>query len=67
MQAQATRPQLSVEQIADRIFTSRKISRVDQHWLMSAMLSKDSLSPEDQTLISRLFHSLQKGTIRAVD
>lgn len=67
MQAQATRPQLAVEQIVERIFTSRKISRADQQWLMSAMLSKDSLSPEDQTLISRLFHSLQKGTIRAVD
>lgn len=67
MQTQTSVPQRSIEQIAQHIFTSRKISRADQHWLMSAMLSKDSLSLEDQTLVSRLFHSLQQGTIRAVD
>lgn len=67
MQAQAAVSQLSIEQIAQRIFTSRKISRSDQQWLMSAMLSKDSINTEEQTLIARLFQSLQKGTIRVVD
>ncbi|MBW4496789.1 MAG: hypothetical protein KME26_27690 [Oscillatoria princeps RMCB-10] len=67
MQAQATAPQLSIEQLVDRIFACHRISRADQQRFMKAMLSKDSFSPGDRRLIARVFDGLQKGLLRVVE
>lgn len=57
----------SLEPIVERIFSTHRITRADQRWFMSVMLSKDSLNPEDQNLISRVFEGVKKGSIRVVD
>jgi hypothetical protein len=44
-----------------------KIPRADQQRFMSAMLSRETLSGEDQKKINRVFDALQKGLLRVVD
>ncbi len=56
-----------IQQIAARIIDSRRISRTDQQTLMSALLSSDSLSPEEQNLIQQIYQDLKIGLIRVVE
>lgn len=67
MQAQAYLPQLTIEAVVRQIFSTRRITRSDQRRLMSMLLSKDSLSHDEQSYIDRVFESLQRGVIRVVD
>lgn len=67
MLCQSTLPKLSVEQIVERIFAFRQISRVDQHLLMSTLLSKDALSDREHMEINRVFDAVQRGLIRVVE
>lgn len=67
MSTQASLPKFAVEEVIERIFALRRISRSDQQLLMSALLSKSSLSEKDQQQINRVFDALQKGSIRVVD
>jgi hypothetical protein len=60
-------PKVSVEQIVERIFALRQITRMDQRLLMSAFLAQDSLSEKDHVEINRVFDALRKGLIRVVD
>ncbi len=60
-------PKVSVESILERIFAIRQINRRDQHTLMAALLSKDSLSEKDQRQINQVYEAIQKGLIRIVD
>ncbi|OKH36868.1 hypothetical protein NIES2119_15725 [[Phormidium ambiguum] IAM M-71] len=62
-----TQPKASVESILERIFAIRQINRTDQHTLMAALLSKDSLSEKDQRQINQVYEAIQKGIIRIVD
>lgn len=62
-----TKPKVSVESILERIFAVRQINRRDQHTLMAALLSKDSLSEKDQRQINQVYEAIQKGLIRIVD
>ncbi|XWK90662.1 MAG: hypothetical protein U7127_11610 [Phormidium sp.] len=62
-----TQPKVSVESILERIFAIRQINRKDQHTLMAALLSKDSLSEKDQRQINQVYEGIQKGLIRIVD
>jgi hypothetical protein len=57
---------IQVQQIATRIIDSRKITRADQHILMSALLSKESLSSEEQNLVQKIYKDLKIGLIRVV-
>lgn len=57
---------LPIQQIAARIIDSRQISRADQNILMSALLSKDSLSSEEQNLVQQIYKDLKLGLIRVV-
>ncbi|MGB7444429.1 MAG: hypothetical protein WA919_25475 [Coleofasciculaceae cyanobacterium] len=59
--------QVSIEQIAQRIMLSRRISRADQSLLMSALLSKDCLQPHEQELVKEIFQGLRSGLIKVVD
>lgn len=62
-----TQPKVSVDTILAKIFSIRQISRTDQHTLMGALLSKDSLSEKDQRQINQVYEAIQKGLIRIVD
>lgn len=57
---------LPIQQIAARIIDSRQITRADQNILMSALLSKESLSLEEQNLVQQLYKDLKLGLIRVV-
>lgn len=67
MQAQAHLPSLTVAQLVEQLLTTRRITRADQHRLMSMLLSKASLSPEEQTLVNRVFDGLHQGLLHVVD
>ncbi|MBW4678617.1 MAG: hypothetical protein KME19_00695 [Microcoleus vaginatus WJT46-NPBG5] len=67
MQAQATLPKISLDKIVERIMAFRQISRIDQRLLMSSLLSKDSLSEQEQSSINRVFDALQRGLLKVVD
>ncbi|MBD1922835.1 hypothetical protein H6F77_17420 [Microcoleus sp. FACHB-831] len=63
MQAQAHLEQVPIEKIFERIFTLRQITTVDQRLLVSAVLSKDKLNEQEQTLLNRVFERLDKGLL----
>jgi hypothetical protein len=65
--AQTCRRDIAVEQVFERILTSRRISRADQQLLMSALLAKDSLDREEESLIDEIFDGLKRGLLRVVD
>ena len=67
MLAQSSATNTSIEQVVDRILSSRKISRTDQQALMAALMSKNAISTKDQLLINRVFDALRKGQLRVVD
>lgn len=60
-------PKFPVQHVANRIINLRKITRIDQHLFMSAVLSKKSLSPEEQNLVERVYDGLNRGWIRVVE
>lgn len=60
-------PQLPVEKIVERIFAFRQIGRLDQHLLMSAMLSKDKIAPSELDRVNEVFDALQRGLLKVVD
>ncbi len=53
----------SLEQIVNRILSSRQITRRDQFHL----LSLQSLTSQEQALINRLFDRLRMGFVKVVD
>lgn len=53
----------ALEQLVDRILSSRQITRQDQH----SLLALYSLTAQEQALINRLFDRLRRGLIRVVD
>jgi hypothetical protein len=60
-------PKFPIRQIASRIIGMRQISRVDQRLFMSALLSKQSLSLEEQDLVEQIYQGLTRGWIRVVE
>lgn len=66
-QAEICFPKFPVEHLANRIMCLRKITRIDQHLFMSALLSKKALSPEEQNLVEKVYQGLNKGWIKVVD
>jgi hypothetical protein len=66
-QTQVCFPKFPVQQIANRIIYCRKISRIDQHLFMSALLSKKSLSLEEKNLVEKVYDGLSRGWIKVVD
>lgn len=57
----------TLEELVNRIFSSRKITRNDQQRLMTLLLSKDSLSVEENSYIDQVFDRLRKGLIHVTD
>lgn len=66
MPSTASVSQLMIEQVIHQIFTRRRISPMDQHLLMTVLLSKDVLSPQEQHLIDELFAALKTGMLKVV-
>ena len=60
-------PPAKTKQLVERIFTSRKITRADQHLFMSSLLSKSVISEEERCLINRVSEGVQRGLLRVVD
>ncbi len=56
-------PSLSLEQVVNRILTSRQITHEDQHLLL---LSK-TLTSQEIALINRVFDKLRQGLLKVVD
>ncbi len=67
MISQRSLPKVSVEQIVERIFAFRQITRTDQRLLMSAFLSKKCYNETDRLQINRVFDALQRGLIKVTD
>lgn len=60
-------PLPAIEQVVERIFETRQITRADQQMFMSALLSKDSLSLADQKHVDRVFEALRRGRLRVIN
>ncbi len=60
-------PEPNINQIVTRIFSTHRITRADQKIFMATLLSKESLSPEEQSQIDRVFDGLRQGLLRVVD
>ncbi|WP_017653539.1 hypothetical protein [Fortiea contorta] len=63
----ATATPMQLETVLERIFAIRRITRHDQHLLMSTLLSKEGLSEQESLQISRVFDALQRGLLKVVD
>lgn len=60
-------PQVPIDDIVERIFLSRRITRADQRIFMAALLAKHSLTRSEQQQIDRVFEALRLGKLRVVD
>ncbi|MCT7949865.1 hypothetical protein NG798_08705 [Ancylothrix sp. C2] len=58
---------ISLEQVVERIFSLRQITRFDQRLLMTSLLSKDLLTEADHKSINKVFDGLQQGLIKVAD
>ncbi len=58
---------MELEKLLEHIFSIRRITRQDQHLLMSTLLSKADLNEQERLQISRVFDALQRGLIKVVD
>jgi peptidoglycan hydrolase CwlO-like protein len=67
MQLQIERSRISLENIADRILSVRRITKLDRNMLESAILSQKFLSRAEQTLMTRVFDGLHQGSIQVVE
>ena len=59
--------QVKFEELVSQIVQSRKITRKDQHRLMSSLLSQNSLGEKDRILIDKVFDGVRKGFLKVVD
>ncbi|MGQ4649550.1 hypothetical protein [Lyngbya aestuarii] len=60
-------PKFPVRQVAGRIISLRKISRLDQQLFMTALLSKKLLSSEEKILVEQVYQGLHSGLIKVVE
>lgn len=67
MESQGKSPNATIEQVVQRIFSTHRITRADQRLFMATLLSKDTLSPEEQEHIDKVFDALRRGLLRVVD
>jgi hypothetical protein len=60
-------PNERLREVVKSILSHRSINRTDQKVFMSALLSKDKLSLEDQKIIDQVYQGLQSGLIKVID
>ncbi|MEL6138677.1 MAG: hypothetical protein AAFQ61_06345 [Cyanobacteria bacterium J06626_23] len=56
----------SIEEMVSKIFATRRITRSDQHVLMT-MFSRGNISATDETLINQIYEALNQGRVRVVE
>lgn len=56
-------PAFTLEQIVDRILSSRQITRNDQH----SLLALYNLTIQEQAMVNRIFDRLRMGLLKVVD
>ena len=59
--------QSTIAQVIDRIAHSGKITRIDEHYFLRAMVDDTPLSHEEQNQVRSLFDRLQMGLLQVVD
>jgi hypothetical protein len=64
---QSNLSEVPFDEVVQRIFTSKRITRSDQSRVMAALLSKASLSATERGYVDRVFEYLQRGLIHVVD
>ncbi len=57
---------MNIEVTIEKILSTRRITRHDQHVLMR-LLSKGHLTSSDKALIDRVYEALTQGRLRVVD
>ncbi|MBD1870757.1 hypothetical protein H6F88_21300 [Oculatella sp. FACHB-28] len=67
MRVEVSLSDASVEQIVEQMFAARQISSADQSKFMSLLLSKQVLTPAEQTQVNRVFDGLRSGRLKVVD
>jgi hypothetical protein len=67
MSLTAMEPQIHLDHLVERIFAFRQITRLDQRLLMSVLLSKEEITPSENTQINRIFEAVRAGRIQVVD
>ncbi len=55
----------TLEELVNKILTTRCISRMDQAWLM-ALLNKQEIQPQEHDLVNQIFQHLQQGRLRVI-
>ncbi len=56
----------SIEEMVSKIFATRRITRSDQHVLMT-MFSRGNISATDEMLINQIYEALNQGRVRVVE
>lgn len=59
--------QFDLEQLINRIFKFRQITRLDQQLLMSILLTKEQITEDDNDKINRVFDAVRSGRLQVVD
>jgi hypothetical protein len=59
--------QFDLEQLINRIFKFRQITRLDQQLLMSILLTKEEITEDDNNKINRVFDAVRSGRLQVVD
>lgn len=67
MSSTALNSQFDLEQLINRIFKFRQITRLDQQLLMSILLTKDEITEDDNDKINRVFDAVRSGRLQVVD
>jgi hypothetical protein len=56
----------SIEEMVSKIFASRRITRNDQHLLMT-LFSQGNISAQEEMLIHQIHEALNQGRLRVVE
>ena len=68
IQSTQTQPaQQHLEQLINKIFRQRCISRDTQQQLMQALFDKGALTEREATQVNRMFDAISQGQIRVTD
>ncbi|NJO43605.1 MAG: hypothetical protein HC769_00010 [Cyanobacteria bacterium CRU_2_1] len=60
-------PSNSLQQVADQIVSTRRITRADQSRLKAIAFRSADLTSEEQRQVDRVFEAWKKGLLRLVD
>lgn len=66
MVASVLAPNLTIEQLVERVILSRRLTRTDRCQLMLNLLTA-SLSQEELVLVDRILYGVRKGLLRIVE